>query len=695
MANWPTLVEARPPGSEVPIRETLTVGNRFPDRAVLSELPLHTKPSTIAVDGFVEVGGAPNDGEYQVAYDGPLGGTLLFSAATNGQVVTVSYLGTGSVVYAYHINDLAEKKRDADVPVPVNDLGAIGTADSTTFLRGDGVWVANTHEGRTDNPHAVTAAQVGAAPVVHAHTIADTTGLQGALDAKQDAATAATDAELSAHTSRVDNPHQVTSAQVGAAPATHSHVIADTTGLQGALDAKQDAATAATDAELAAHTSATTNVHGIADTSQLVLTNDARLSDARTPTAHAASHAKGAADALGLGTFSLADLGTRSYADLQNIPTSFPPSAHTHAWADVSKTGSSLADLGTRSAADLTSGTLSSARLAGAYTGITGVGTLAGLTLAPHTTQSGGIAFGTDTYLHRSAAGTLYTPGGLIVAGTIESFGLATFRVGANLRGAPIQNAILTPNPWIGASTALPGYNLLQGANTGRYPVTTAGISGNIGFVFDGLYENGVTISADVTGIIEVDFTARFSSGVVYSDGVLVLSFFPGRVPRTIKVERLRPVSGVDTWVVDADIADNTSVARTITLTGFNFVKKLRVSLYHPTTQVNLTEAEYLLSRPESSQTNVVLPRYSDTVQELTAAYSWRDTTYAVAVEINPRAAEKLVVNSPIRWGGGAAIPSSSRVATSDGIKTVVAPTVDGYITVTVGGQTLKLVTAT
>jgi hypothetical protein len=42
----------------------------------------------------------------------------------------------------------------------------------------------------------------------------------------------------------------------------------------------------ATDADLSGHAADTTAVHGIADTAALVLTSDARLSDARTPTTH-------------------------------------------------------------------------------------------------------------------------------------------------------------------------------------------------------------------------------------------------------------------------------------------------------------------------------------------------------------------------------------------------------------------------
>lgn len=54
------------------------------------------------------------------------------------------------------------------------------------------------------------------------------------------------------------------------------------------------------DSSIATHTADTTAVHGIADTANLVLTNDARLSDARTPTAHASTHAAAGGDAVTL-----------------------------------------------------------------------------------------------------------------------------------------------------------------------------------------------------------------------------------------------------------------------------------------------------------------------------------------------------------------------------------------------------------
>lgn len=56
--------------------------------------------------------------------------------------------------------------------------------------------------------------------------------------------------------------------------------------------ATHDALGLATDTELTTHASDATSVHGVADTSALVVTTDGRLSDARTPTSHGdAAHA--------------------------------------------------------------------------------------------------------------------------------------------------------------------------------------------------------------------------------------------------------------------------------------------------------------------------------------------------------------------------------------------------------------------
>ena len=57
------------------------------------------------------------------------------------------------------------------------------------------------------------------------------------------------------------------------------------------------------------------------------------------------------------------DTTTSQWVNRSLATAGIAPTVHTHAWADVSKTGSSLADLATRSAGDLSSGTLAAARL--------------------------------------------------------------------------------------------------------------------------------------------------------------------------------------------------------------------------------------------------------------------------------------------------------------------------------------------
>jgi hypothetical protein len=71
-------------------------------------------------------------------------------------------------------------------------------------------------------------------------------------------------------------------------------IDADVTSLANTVTTNASAAAAA----LAAHAADTTAVHGIANTADLVVTTDPRLTNARTPTAHAATHATGGSDAL-------------------------------------------------------------------------------------------------------------------------------------------------------------------------------------------------------------------------------------------------------------------------------------------------------------------------------------------------------------------------------------------------------------
>jgi hypothetical protein len=82
-------------------------------------------------------------------------------------------------------------------------------------------------------------------------------------------------------------PVQSVNTQTGAVSLSASDVGADPSGSASAVQGNLDA-----------HTGASTSVHGIANTADLVVTTDARLSDARTPTAHKTTHAVGGSDPL-------------------------------------------------------------------------------------------------------------------------------------------------------------------------------------------------------------------------------------------------------------------------------------------------------------------------------------------------------------------------------------------------------------
>lgn len=129
---------------------------------------------------------------------------------------------------------------------------------------------------------------------------------------------------------------------------------------QAALDAEVDG-------KITTHNSATTSVHGIANTANLVLTSDSRLSDSRTPTAHTHTksqitdftHTHAVADVTGLQTALDGKQASGSYAPATGIsPTAITgtavittdsrlsdsrtPTAHAHTIADVTSLQTTL-----------------------------------------------------------------------------------------------------------------------------------------------------------------------------------------------------------------------------------------------------------------------------------------------------------------------------------------------------------------
>lgn len=148
--------------------------------------------------------------------------------------------------------------------------------------------LANNHIGRKDNPHEVTAAQVGAY----------TTG-------EVDLLVSGVTGDLTAHTTDTTNPHEVTAAQVGLgnvanlAPAD----LPVSTATQDALDLKADGSA------LSAHTADVANPHGVTK-AQVGLSAVDNTSDADKPLSTATSNALALkADISSLGTAAAADVG--------------------------------------------------------------------------------------------------------------------------------------------------------------------------------------------------------------------------------------------------------------------------------------------------------------------------------------------------------------------------------------------------
>ena len=146
------------------------------------------------------------------------------------------------------------------------DVASAGNASSTQVVKGDDTRLS---DSRT--------------PTAHTHATADITGLDTAL---QSGMTAITGINSTISTMQTDI--------AGKANTVHTHAIADVTGLQTALDSKPASnhthtLSDITDAGNAASRSVASS--GDATSSQVVLGNDTRLTNSRTPTAHKSTHA--------------------------------------------------------------------------------------------------------------------------------------------------------------------------------------------------------------------------------------------------------------------------------------------------------------------------------------------------------------------------------------------------------------------
>lgn len=193
------------------------------------------------------------------------------------------------------VNGVASLNANGQVPLSQlqelidNAPGALDTLNEIATVITSVEGSVDTHNGSTTNVHG----------------IADTAALatknyaDGKASDAQAFATSAIETAVTAHNNDSTNVHGIENT---ADLATQSYVAGElstaiqneVTGRNSAIEVAQnaaaaDATTKANDAKtyadgiLSTHGSDTTNVHGITDTANLVYTNDARLSDARTP----------------------------------------------------------------------------------------------------------------------------------------------------------------------------------------------------------------------------------------------------------------------------------------------------------------------------------------------------------------------------------------------------------------------------
>lgn len=157
-------------------------------------------------------------------------------------------------------------------------------------------------------------------------TLSDQADLQSALDGKEDdGAAAAAQAAAEAYADSLATNYD----PAGSAAAAQAAAEAYADGLASDYDPAGSAA--AVSSSLSSHTSATTSVHGISNTANLVYTSDSRLSDARTPTAHAASHGAAGSDPVTVAQSQVTGLTT----DLAAKASATDLSNHTSATTSV------------------------------------------------------------------------------------------------------------------------------------------------------------------------------------------------------------------------------------------------------------------------------------------------------------------------------------------------------------------------
>jgi hypothetical protein len=314
-----------------------------------------------------------------------------------GSAATQSSSVFAAASHTHTLSQITDARSAASKVAP-----AVGVNASTTeVVMGDDTRLTN---ARTPLAHTHTIAEVtslqtsldGKSNVGHTHTIANVTGLQTALDAKVDDSQITVfglslidDADATTARTTLGLGSAATSDTSAFAAASHTHSIANVTGLQTALDGKSNTGHTHVLANITnAGTAAGKDVPAVgvnASTTEVVMGDDTRLTNARTPVAHThvISDVTGLQTALdnkiddsqisafGLTLIDDTDaIAARSTLGLgtaaTQASTAFAAASHTHVIADITNLQTSLDGKAntshTHSTTDITSGTLAVAR---------------------------------------------------------------------------------------------------------------------------------------------------------------------------------------------------------------------------------------------------------------------------------------------------------------------------------------------
>tara|TARA_B110000483_G_scaffold4571_1_gene5316 strand:+ start:440 stop:3178 length:2739 start_codon:yes stop_codon:yes gene_type:complete len=166
-----------------------------------------------------------------------------------GGSVDISSIVGGAPEALDTLNELAEALND-DENFATTITGSIAAKASQTDL--------DTHTGNTNNPHSVTATQVGLGSVEDKSSAT----IRGEIVDSNIPSTITRDSELTAHTSLTNNPHSVTKAHVGL-PNVEDKSAAT---IIGEIVDSDIPSTITRDSELSAHTSLTDNPHTVTAT---------------------------------------------------------------------------------------------------------------------------------------------------------------------------------------------------------------------------------------------------------------------------------------------------------------------------------------------------------------------------------------------------------------------------------------------